>query len=648
MLVCGLAPFNDYVVANTLMTGSYLPVIVVVWFFTLVVLVNGPLHRWWPGRELSTRELAVVMAMMLVSCSVPSTGMMRFLLPTLVTPFHFGVINQTFWKTFLAMGLPEWLYPVGALEAGQSSEIVNGFYYRLQDGSVPYGAWVVPLLAWGVFFGAVIATMLSLAALVRHQWAVNERLAFPLAQLQLSLIETPRPGRMLNSLLGSRVFWIGLVAVFMLHSGTALQKYFPKNVPAVPLKFNLSSVLSNEPWVYLSYSVKSATIYFTFIGIAYFIQSRISFSLWAFFLLTQLVNVQQRMVQSEISGPAWRDQHLGAAVMMLLGILWIGRHRWVSILRQMVGVGRPGESTGDFVSYRLAGWVLVAGLGVMVAWLMFMGVHAWVAILIVAFILLAHVVTSRIVAETGLPFIRMDASVAQIHANMPPSALGSQDVYFSGVFTVNGVVTSRESVLGFGLHGMQIVRGSENDEVRHPGILSMMVWALLLGIVVSVISSLWCYYNYATPMTPDIQTVINDHALEVRPRSDFVDPLARWSTGHQVRQAHNSWLHMGVGAGITAMLQGAALRWTAWPLAPVGYVVASSWYMQVAWFSLLLGWAAKVLILKFGGSKLFMEARPLFVGMVFGEALAAGVWLIVTLVLAGMGAHYRPIMMLPT
>lgn len=76
------------------------------------------------------------------------------------------------------------------------------------------------------------------------------------------------------------------------------------------------------------------------------------------------------------------------------------------------------------------------------------------------------------------------------------------------------------------------------------------------------------------------------------------------------------------------MLQGAALRWTAWPLAPVGYVVASSWYMQVAWFSLLLGWAAKVLILKFGGSKLFMEARPLFVGMVFGEALAAGVWLI--------------------
>lgn len=651
VLVCGLAPFNDYVVANSYLVGSYLPLIVVVWLFALTVLVNGPLHRWAPRWALSAGEMAVVLAMMLVACSIPGTGMMRFLLPTLVAPFRFGVVNPQFWNAFLAMDLPPWLFPVESMRDGRSSEIVRGFYDRLQEGPVPYGAWVVPLAGWGVFVGAMVTALVALAMLVRHQWAVNERLAFPLAQLQVSLIEPPRKGRMLNDLLGSRVFWIGLIAVFCLHSMTALQQYFPRVVPAIPLRFNLTSVLSNEPWVYLHGSVKSAAIYFTFIGIAYFIQARISFSLWALFLLAQCVNVQQRMMQSEITAAAWRDQHLGAAVMMVVGILWIGRHRWVSILRQMVGIDRNRE--GDFASYRLTGWVLVGSLGVMAGWLVFVGVQVWMAVLIIGFILLAHLVTSRVVAETGLPFVRMDASVMQINANLSPATLRGEDVFFSGAFTANGILPTRESVMCFGLHGMQATATATATEgavgnTRRRSVLVLMGWALALGFAVSVVSSLWCYYRYATPMTPQIQTVINPVGLEDRPRVDVVDPLARWSTGYQVRPAHNAWMHMGIGATITGFLQFASWRWVAWPLAPVGYVLASSWYLQVAWFSLMLGWGAKVVILKYGGPKLLQAARPLFVGIIFGEAVAAGVWLIVTLVLAGLGVDYRAITLLPT
>jgi hypothetical protein len=261
---------------------------------------------------------------------------------------------------------------------------------------------------------------------------------------------------------------------------------------------------------------------------------------------------------------------------------------------------------------------------------------------------MAHLVTSRIVAETGMPFIRMDASVTQIEANLAPSMLKGQDVYFSGVWTVNGVVPTRESVMAFGLHGMQVAAGTEGTKSRQRTMFSLMIGALLLGIGVSVVSSLWCYYNYVTPITPQIQKVINETGLEARPKSDFVDPLERWRTQTRIIQPHNSWLHMGVGAGITALLQAASLRWAAWPLAPVGYLVASSWYMQVAWFSLLLGWGAKVLLLKYGGSRLFQQARPLFVGLVFGEAMAAGLWLVINLALAALGYQYRPITLLPT
>src|SRR5947208_10843027 len=83
--VCALAPYNDYVVANTWLVGSYLPPVLILFFFVLIVLVNGPLHRWAPTHALSHGELAVVMAMTLMGCCIPGQGLMRQLLPTLVS-----------------------------------------------------------------------------------------------------------------------------------------------------------------------------------------------------------------------------------------------------------------------------------------------------------------------------------------------------------------------------------------------------------------------------------------------------------------------------------------------------------------------------------------------------------------------------------
>ena len=58
--VCAIAPYNDYVVYNSFIVGNYLPVVVVLAFFLLVVVVNAPLHRWAPGRALTSGEMAVI------------------------------------------------------------------------------------------------------------------------------------------------------------------------------------------------------------------------------------------------------------------------------------------------------------------------------------------------------------------------------------------------------------------------------------------------------------------------------------------------------------------------------------------------------------------------------------------------------------
>jgi hypothetical protein len=650
-LVCGLTPYNDYIVANTFMVGMYLPVVVVLSFFVLTVFVNAPLHRLAPGRALTSGELAVIMAMMLVACGLPTQGLMRAFIPLLVAPFYHGTSDVQFWRAFTAMNLPEWLFPVGNIADGRNSPVMLYFYGRIPDGGpIPWGAWVKPLAGWGVFLTGAFASMMAMAVLVREQWARNERLAFPLAQLELALIEPPKPGRMFNDLFRSRVFWIGLVIVFTVQSLSALHTYFPRSWPEIPLRYDFREIFTEEPLTYINANVKTNVVFFTYLGATYFIQSRIAFSLWSVYLILQVYGMQANAMGYAVPGGAWGDQHFGAAVAFAAGILWIGRHQWARIGRHLVAGAKPGERH----NYRAAAVILLASVALMLAWLLLLGVQWWVAGCIVAIVLLVHLVTARVVAETGVAGYRSAPSMLQITSNVPAAALSGRDVFFSGAFSSLGGFTTRESAMTFGLHGLWVadhVEPSiiENRRARRQ-LMACIAWALALGFVVAAASSLWCYYRYAIPITPYFQNESeNPHGLHALPKADIITPMSQHGQGRFPPKAHDPAFNFGLGFALTAALQVLALRYSAWPFMPVGYLFATTAHFpNVGWYSIFLGWLCKVVIVKFGGATLFQRAKPFFIGLIFGEALAAGAWLVVTLVLAWQGLEYRPLTFLPT
>src|SRR5690606_20546673 len=72
---------------------------------------------------------------------------------------------------------------------------------------------------------------------------------------------------------------------------------------------------------------------------------------------------------------------------------------------------------------RWAALLGVVGPAVMLVWLMTLGVQVWVALLIIGLIFAAHLVVARIVAETGLPFIRSYASPLQVVTGLSPRML---------------------------------------------------------------------------------------------------------------------------------------------------------------------------------------------------------------------------------
>src|SRR5690606_26715766 len=117
--------------------------------------------------------------------------------------------------------------------------------------------------------------------------------------------------------------------------------------------YDLTGIFVEEPWRHLHANIKQATIFFTFVGVTYFIQSRVGFSLWATFLMLQLFVVQRRTFGADLPQAAMDDQHLGSAIAFLCGILWIGRHHWRRVVRHLVMGLSEDERRQGAVCYRV-------------------------------------------------------------------------------------------------------------------------------------------------------------------------------------------------------------------------------------------------------------------------------------------------------
>ena len=83
------------------------------------------------------------------------------------------------------------------------------------------------------------------------------------------------------------------------------------------------------------------------------------------------------------------------------------------------------------------------------------------------------------------------------------------------------------------------------------------------------------------------------------------------------------------------------------PLHPIGFLMAYSYPLsQIAW-SIFIGWLIKVIVLRLGGVDLFRRARFVMTGLIFGEACAAGFWLVTSLILNASGITYHTIRLFP-
>jgi hypothetical protein len=511
-------------------------------------------------------------------------------------------------------------------------------------------------------YGAVLCA----SVIVRRQWVDNERLSFPMASVYLSLIETPKPGHALNSLFRSKSFWIAATAVFVIHAFNAMNKYDPVHWPSVAVKYNLNSLFANPPWTYLTWGMKSQSIYFCVIGFAFFIQSNVAFSLWFFYaVLLQLTHVQFATWGAEFKSAGQQtDIWLGALIPFAMTVLWVGRAHWAIVFRQMTGRARPGDPRGRYLPYALAGWGLVACLAGTIAWLMAVGVTLAGALVIVAMLGLFYLVLARIVAETGLIFVQITIPINRpwVYALQDlPAALSARPngptAFWTGMIGGTLAHDIREALPPFATHALRLTDIAGYDEadrhratpVRPYGVIIVLALALAVGFVIAGASTLWAEYSYAATLDRRPQSPLNGYAVNATPVNHILGPARDFrEPNNGPKETHSHPLYLAIGAGTSGALSFLRLRYINWPLHPIGLLTCFSYPMNNIWFSIFLGWLAKVTIVKFGGSTMFKNSRSLFIGLILGEVTAAAFWLVVSIARNAAGYSYEAINLLPS
>jgi hypothetical protein len=449
--------------------------------------------------------------------------------------------------------------------------------------------------------------------------------------------------------------------VFLVHGWNGLALSAPRYFPEVPVRFDLTGLLSDAPWVYATHHLAISTVYFTVVGVMFFLSGPVSFSLWFFFILFQVYRMILGTATGDPSTPGHADAHFGGVLAFALIALWIGRHHWKLVIAQALRGPRAGEPRGRYLSFPFAFWGLVACAAAMVAWLALAGATVIGAAVVVLLLLMLFFTITRIIADTGLVHGQLGVPIYKPFQFAAvagwPNAVPTQTFFLTSMVHASHF-HFREVLAVYAAHGMRVAdqtiyggRSAGRDDspaVRHAGrrLMLLMVVALAVGYVVSFGSTLWTNYTHAWTKDVSEMMPINPWAMEPHMRGAILVSTDTFDRdAYQVR--HNPAGHFTFGFLFVGLLGFLRLSYTWWPLHPVGYLMVGSFPGNVLWFSILIGWLCKMLIVRFGGAGMYLGARPFFIGLIVGESIAAGFWLIVGIFLSALEVPYAPVRNLP-
>ena len=623
-VMCAITPYNNYFLQNTKIAGNHLPVGSIFGLLILVFLVNVPLRKLMRnGRfTFSALELTVVWMMLIVAVGIPSMGLLQFLLPSLVALQYFATTEND-WSETLHPHVPEWLVIT-------EPHAVTDFYEGIAPGeSVPWMLWLKPLLIWGLFVLVFYFTTLCLSTILRKQWVERERFSFPLIQIPIQLAAEPARGTLLNTFFKSRLLWAGMALPVVLHLINGLHAHFP-NVPEIPLIYNIYTVFTEKPWHTLGWwPALRFVIYFSVIGIASLLTLEVSFSLWFFYLFFKFQYIVMNAMGLSI-GPwiSCSRQVMGGYLVFVPAVFWMGREHIAAIFRKTFGMqsartspmtseGQLIDDSNEPVSYRVALLGFLLGFVALVVFLVVAGITTWVAVVTLLSIFITSVVLSWMVVNGGLLLVQAPFFPSEyIDITLGSNALGHKSL---AILSLQRTFLRDwgEFMMPNFLHSFKAA-----DEVKlvRRRVVPILGIAIVVALLVSVYASLTLIYGKGA-------LFLQSWSFVVAPRNYFqrMSSLIQFPIETKWDEVYS----MIAGAGFTGFMLWMRQNFVWWSLHPIGYLLGATYPPFHLWSSILIGWFIKYMALKFGGATTYRKIRPVAFGLIFGEYVMVGLWMIV-------------------
>lgn len=575
-----------------------------------------------PGFAMAGAELLVVYVMIATSAVLSSSGQLHFIIPTVAAAWHYANDSNDFAGMFHRF-VPKWM-------AQTDKKALDGFY--IGQATPDWGLWMPQMAVWIGFMLASAFATLCVVSILRRQWVDRERLAFPTVALPLALMEDKTP------LFRQPLFWIGATIPFAFTMMNTIALNDPR-LPLISLRAdtNLQDYMTSPPWNAIG---RTPLSYYPFvIGIAYLIPVDVTFSSWFFFFVTRVENILGAVlnIDAGMSGspratfPFIGQQGAGAFLALTLVSLWLSRSYFKEILAKAFGEPSDIDDSDEPLTYRGA----FIGLGIAAAFMMGFciagGMQPILAFLLVTLGLIYMVAATRIRAETGNAWLfGPDVDVNHLMTRtLGTGFLTPQDL------TV--LAYMRPAIGNFDMrcmpmpHQFDAMKMADTAGVSRRRLLWAICFGTIFGLTASFIIALTIWHGYGAEAKTDAW-----RTSQGRVPFDNLVSLLR----NPLQPDWRGMLAIGFGFLFTAFLMVMRGYFLWWPFHPVGYAIANTNTMSSTWLPFLIAWLVKLLVLRYGGAKLYRQSLPFFFGLIAGDLLGGG---LTTAVGAFTGINVYPI-----
>jgi len=602
LIGCLLLPINAYWIAMVEMvwhgfhfSATSIPLNVIFIVFTLALL-NGLPKRFFPKHALTQTELLLIYIMLAVTTSIIAHDNMVSLMGLFTHPFWFATPENE-WRQILQPYLPNWLVM-------KHLNIMRPFYEGgknfFVEGYLRY--WIVPILSWTSIATLIFLLVIFVNVFFRRQWIDHEKLPYPIAELPLDMTDAK------TGFFRNRTLWIGFLLAAVIEIINGINFIYPA-FPLIPIRernANLELWLTNSPW-----NVIGPT-YFHFrlflLGLSFLLPLDLSFSTVFFYWVrkAQYIGGKAAGMYSIPYYPFQSHQAIGAVIAIVVISLWAGKKHFLGIIKRIFGLktrlddstvpGVLGQSS-EPMQYRTAAIGMLICLTLLYLICNAAGMSRGVFVLFFGLYITIAIAVTRIRAQLGPPVHDMGGVNPQtvLTTTLGMRLLGTKNLAVFSLFSwFNG--SNRSHPMPHQLEGFKMAQRAGIEPRR---LVWVMAFVIVPAVFLAFLIYLYALYRYGASVAVDAPGQV------LGPADSTYNSLATWLQFPQPVDGYGI-VAIILGFLFTLILGLLRVKFIWWPFHPVGYVIGiNGGSLDHFWFAMLLSSSVKLVVLKYGGAKLY-------------------------------------------